>query len=159
MGKILVQFLALLSLSAIVTLGGSPARAADCDAPKPDFRIAAPAASVGAAAAAFSGVWAGNWTFTVRVGSSRGNAVECNIVHISVKDDQSAKVVDCVGSLTELNQGPRCDAFDAKINNGELSFTAVNGSVRSFRLAGPGTLAAQSINRQNKTNTTELHRQ
>jgi hypothetical protein len=150
---------AFIALALLLLMEPAYATAADCDAPKADFQITSPPASVTPAVAAFSGIWVGNWTFSMQIGTSRVNVVRCNRLYVAVRDNQSARVADCVGATYPFNFPPRCDLYDAKIIGGELRFETIIYSARSYKLAGRGTLAAQSKNRTNQTILTELHKQ
>jgi|SRR6185437_12037467 len=146
----------LLGLFVVASIG---ARAADCDAPKPTGQISQPGSNVPPSVKGLSGVWTGSWTFQITQGRTRQNAIQCDVTYISVHDDQNAEVVECLGSLHELNYAPRCDKYEAKIANGELSYSTVTQSARSFKLSGAASLSAQSVNIRNTTTITQLQRE
>jgi len=117
---------------------GRGAFAQSCDAPKPDFRISAPPASVDPVAAAFSGVWAGTWLLE---GVGAGNRIlQCARIHVSIKDSQNADVVYCAGSRTDIGTAPQCERFPRAVIRGKnLIFVLSDGANVSMLLQGPGT--------------------
>jgi hypothetical protein len=145
---------AILFAVGAFLMGAPHAFAEDCDAPKPDFQIAATPASASPQAASFSGVWGGVWSFT-----AKGTPVQvCGRLHVSVKDSQSAAVAYCYGSIPQLKSSPKCGTFDAKIDGDVLSFVNGFGSKDSYKLAGTGTLAAKSSKQNGTTDTTEFQK-
>lgn len=135
------HFLGTAVAIAVATASAGQAVAAECDAPKPNLQLSEPARSVSPAAAAFQGVWGSTLTIThySRTGSS--NLLLCVKLYVSVKDNRSAAVAFCRGSLQELGRVAECKSFDAAIVDGALSGV---GNF-TFKPNGSNSLSAQGV--------------
>lgn len=137
--------LAFGALFIAITLTSTGARADECDAPKPDLKIS-PAIEA-SSAKDFAGVWAGTWLLTVKFRRESTRDTLCAKLYVSVKDDHTASVAYCVGSLKTLGRSPVCYSANATISGTVLRFETSTGSVLSFTRTGHDTLTAQAQGR------------
>lgn len=135
----------------------SSARAESCDAPRPNFPTAGPAASTSRAATAFSGEWEGYWRFQIGRYRDRHSQAVCARLFISVVSTGSARVLYCVGTRADRGTKPGCARHDAEILGDTLRYTSLRGNRTQFTMTDNDTLRAE-VNGEFKTLETLFHR-
>jgi hypothetical protein len=130
---------ALLTMLLLGVLGARAVAAEACDAPAPGTTIKRPSELLPPNAAAFAGVWRGQWPVRVR----DETLSYCAKFYISVVDGHEAKVEHCNGSRPEVHLTPRCSTFEGTIDGNRLSFIDVAGNTISLTLADVGGMLAE----------------
>lgn len=138
-----------LTVLVFIAAASAPALAAECDAPKSNLQIVPPPASVPKNAAAFSGVWQGDWPIIAK----KQVVPRCARLYVMVASPSSVSVEQCAGSVAGTNLKPECKYFVAQIDGDTMTYTEPNGSVVTYTMADIGGMLAESVTADHKSST------
>lgn len=133
----------------LLGVGAATASAQTCDAPPSKLKIVPPPDSVPKAAAAFSGVWRGDWP----IAAKKQVVPLCARLSVMVASPQAVSVEQCTGSQPAAKLKPQCRYYVAQIDGDTMTFTDPDGSVFTFEMKDVGGMLAETVSAEHKSST------